>query len=480
MKINAKIKRLGILLVCCSLLSVNKADAREFIASGDFTNHFEAGDASQLFMRPGFTKSDEHFKATMRYRLGFTYKENENLSAHFLLQIGASLYGESQLQDGTPVTPFGKDGEITRTRLRLGYLDWTFPNTDLKIRMGYHQMDLPGFVGQSPLQPGDANIILGARANGVSFGYRINENINLSGFWGMGNNLNGFVDFDRPAPKSLGPTGDTGTLYATILKFDYDTFRVYPWLMHASVGKNVNSFGMLPLGNDDDFTGYYMGASFEYTGIESWKFAFDGVYSISKLEDNEKTQNFDGYFMGAKVAYYAKNGVPALKAWYSSGDKNVTGFEAPAKGVNGLRLQPKGDLGRPSSIVSFFMPTSMFYGDQIQDNGFSSYRSYNPDGTWGIAAEVSQFTIIKKFQHTARVAYIGGSNEIINDAIKPSVMYMGTDDRLVEFNFNTYHWIYKNFLATLELGAIIPDFADATSEDDAINYRSALSFMYFF
>ncbi len=473
-----RIKKLLLgLMTSATLLTPLNLQAGDFKASAEFTNHFEIGNASPLFQK-GSLANDESFAATMRYRLGFTYtSESENLKAHLLLQVGPYIWGRGQTWNGAPISQGSLDSEITDIRLRLGYLDWTVPNTELKFRMGYQTLRLPGFVGNSPITGESGSMTYHNRSAGISFEYPLNDNIELSGFWTRGSDQNGFIYFNDSRVKTLGDTNNTGDLYAAVVDFNYEKFRIIPWFMYADVGRNVQNFGFLPLGNDDDFKAYYMGASMEFLH-ENWRFAFDGVYAVSTLEDSQRKETFDGYSLAALLSYRTKNGVPALKAWYSSGDKNVTGFEKLDSGVSGFRAQPIGDLGRPSSIMSFYMPTTMFYGEQIQDNGLSCYRGYNPDGTWGVALEWGQFSFLKNLSHTARVAYIGGSNEIINDAIPASVQYMGTDDRLWEFNLNNYMWFTKNMLATVELGTILPDF-QGTNEDDPV-YRATLSFIFFF
>lgn len=449
-------KKFATLVLAAGLVvsSFTGASAGEFKPNAQIINQFEGGNAGSLFNKDGMGY-DEHFKASIRLRLGFDYIVSENLSATFLMQIGDYDYGSAGIQsndngslDGYLSDPF---------RVRLAYVDWMIPTTDVQVRMGFQPVALPAFAFGSA--------VLDARGTGVVVAAPINENISLDGIWiraasnddGMNVTVRGHDDAD---------------IFALAADFDYDGFRIAPWAMYAMAGSQVGQFGELN-SFDHEFSAWYLGASFELSMFDPFMFALDAYYSDASWDGaaGGRDLDMDGYFVAASASYKTQWGTPALKGWYASGDDTDKLVNHP---------NTNDYLGQPATIVGAFAATSIMFDDQVMDNGLANYRGGNPAGTWGVLLEWADFSFIEKLSHTARIAYMGGTNDVPNGTAT-TLEYLGDDDDVLEINFNSTYEIYKNLSTALELGWLTADFdrhLNADEDDDI--FRAALSFTYTF
>ena len=246
-----------------------------------------------------------------------------------------------------------------------------------------------------------------------------------------------------------------------------------------SVGSQTDAhntgFGLYPgVGTAaGDVTAWYLGTSFELSMFDPFMFTLDAYYSDASWDaPATQAEDMSGFFVGAAAAYKTQWGTPALKAWYASGNDNGTGRD---------------DLGQPLAMVSCFAATSIMFDDQVLDNGVASPRGANPSGTWGVVLEWADMSFIEKLSHTARIAYMEGTNgdthtNLTRNGTASALTYLEDDDNVIEFNFNSTYEIYKNFSAHLELGWLTADFGDARNVHDADDdiFRSALAFVYTF
>ena len=439
------------------------ASAGEFKPNAQFINQFEGANAGSMFEKNGMGQN-EHFKASMRLRLGFDYIASETLSGTFLMQMGQYDYGNSNILDGVADvnTPSSFDGYQTDIRVRLAYVDWIIPTTAVQVRMGFQPVALPAFAFGSA--------VLDTRGTGVNIAAPINDNISVGFNWTRAVSSDSTVDVTRG--------GDDADIFALTADFDYDGFRIAPWAMYAMAGRNVNVTWSPGLTTNPgyDTNAWYIGTSFELSMFDPFNFALDAYYS-SVDWDNNNSVSFDdpdmsGFFVGASASYNTDWGTPALKGWYASGHDAV-GTDT---------------LGQPATVIGAFAATSIMFDDQVMDNGMSNYNTGNPAGTAGVILEWADLSFVESLDHTIRVAYIMGTNDY-GDGPDASgragkLSALGTEDSVIEFNLNSTYEIYKNLSTTLELGYLMADYNVPSStffdgEDDAI-MRGALSFTYSF
>ena len=420
------------------------ASAAEFKPFAQFAEEFTYGDEGKQ-LTPN--SSEENFNAATRIRFGFDYIASEDLSATMLFQYRHTSWGTSPL-DADPAVDNAND----HFRMRLAYIDWTIPSTDVKVRMGRQAVVTPSYAFGS--------VILDGRGDAVSFNGNINDNIALGLTWLR---LDASQDGWRAQDEA-----DAAMLNA---EFAYDGWKVAPWVMYVSKQENANigfNASNAPAGKSAD--AWVIGVSGELNMFDPFVFALDALYSNTSFNDvtapNE--DGFDAWYVGAKASYKFSNGTAALGGWYASGydnERNDTGFVVIDGGFAAT------DITFDGSIVG----ADGFYDLSGKDSPF---------GTWGLVAEYANFSFLDKLSHTARVAYIQGTNEADPAKGAHDIFENGglsEDDSIVEINFDSTYEIYKNFSATLQLGYAIIDQDLAAGQEEQDNvFRSALAFVYNF
>ncbi len=426
-------KKLTTLVLAAGLVVsafAGSASAGEFKPVLQFAEEFTYGDAGY--------KSQENFNATTRIRFGFDYVASEDLSATILFQYGGYSWGTNN------------DAKFTRDpnadlRMRLAYIDWTLPNSDVKVRMGRQAVVAPSYAFGSA--------VLDGRADAVSVNGNINENISLGLAWLR-------LDSEQGLPNDGRKDADAVMLNA---EFAYDGFKVAPWAMYAYKDTAAMSYApakMLPY----EANSFVVGASAELNMFDPFVFAVDALYSNVSYDDMPAglEDSLDGFYVAAKASYKFSNGVAALGGWYATGDDDTNND-------NGFVLLDGG-----------FSASTILFGDNIIgcDDYNTMFNNDSPFGTWGVIAEYAGFSFLENLSHTARVVYLQGTAD--KDIEDRDLFRKPTeDDTLIEVDFNSTYQIYKNFSATLELGYVFVDQDNVQEEQDDI-FRSALTFVYKF
>ncbi len=492
-------KKLTTLLLAAGLVvsSFSGAKAGEFIPNAQFINQYTWGTGGEGMLEGGDDK--EHFEALLRLRLGFDYIASESLSGTFLFQVGAYEYKilDAHYNDNNSF------------RVRLAYVDWVVPTTDVKVRMGLQPFAMPAFAVGS-------NIING-RGTGVTVVAPITNDFNLVAGWMRAVDSSENNDYNA----GLDNEGDEADIFALIADYKNDNFHFAPYAAFVTMGQNTNvisdgnvkfptvldltsgelGFGNIPVNSTgavipgwdhlgyEGATAWLVGASFKLTMFDPFTFALDAYYSSGDANydaANIDDQDMNGFLVAASASYKTQYGVPAIKGWYASGNDEADFERNSAGDITGLR---DGGLGQPIALAGAFAPTTIMFEDQVMEGRWANQTEGNAGGTWGVLVEWAGFSFIDKLTHTARVAYIEGTNEQGSLAIKAAgenyLAYLYDDEDVVEVNLNSTYEIYKNFTATLQLGWLTADLSeDSRGEirddmDDDI-FRSALSFVYKF
>ncbi len=435
-------KKLTTLVLAAGLVVsafAGSASAGEFKPVLQFAEEFTYGDA-------GTNDQLENFDAATRIRFGFDYVASEDLSATILFQYGGYHWGTDEPND---------DGEA-KLKMRLAYIDWTLPNTDVKVRMGRQAVVAPSYAFGSP--------VLDSRADAISINGNVNENISLGLAWMRADrNTRDYADYGF----------DTTDALMLNAEFAYDGFKVAPWAVYAHKQHDAES-GIAQFANIDgkqaDADLYIIGASAELNMFDPFVFAVDALYNNIKYHNMAPLaeDSYDAFYVAAKASYKLSNGVASLGGWYSTGndwENNDNGFVVL-------------DGGFSASSV-------LFDGNIVGSDPYTNVLgSDSPFGTWGVIAEYAGFSFLENLSHTARVLYIEGTNENAPGKLLAHDIADGLteDDSAVEIDFDTTYQIYKNLSATLQLGYVFFDqsnLAPLAEEQDDI-FRSALTFVYKF
>ncbi len=435
-------KKLTTLVLAAGLVVsafAGSASAGEFKPVLQFAEEFTYGDA-------GTNDQLENFDAATRIRFGFDYVASEDLSATILFQYGGYHWGTFEPNN---------DGEA-KLKMRLAYIDWTLPSTDVKVRMGRQAVVAPSYAFGSP--------VLDSRADAISINGNVNENISLGLAWMRADrNERGYADYGF----------DTTDALMLNAEFAYDGFKVAPWAVYAHKQHDAES-GIAQFANIDgkqaDADLYIIGASAELNMFDPFVFAVDALYNNIKYHNMAPLaeDSYDAFYVAAKASYKLSNGVASLGGWYSTGndwENNDNGFVVL-------------DGGFSASSV-------LFDGNIVGSDPYTNVLgSDSPFGTWGVIAEYAGFSFLENLSHTARVLYIEGTNENAPGKLLAHDIADGLteDDSAVEIDFDTTYQIYKNLSATLQLGYVFIDqsnLAAGQEEQDDI-FRSALTFVYKF
>lgn len=484
-------KKLMTLILAAGLFfagTVPSANAIEFKAQGEWLMGFGAGDTSLINKtRSGNTKSkynnDDKFSAMQRVRLQLDAVASENLSGTVLFELLESTWGQAESGGA-----LGGDGQIVG--VLNAYIDWTVPNTDLKVRMGLQPIEMPNVAGGSSILNTDA---LAA----VTVNYQFNENVGATLMWGRPYNDNYSAWETDRSSNNKGNYLDNLDLIALSVPITFDGIEVTPWVMYGIVGQNVGRSGeWIEDGGEPVFDGYtgptdlfatvdvsganrrHANTSAFWAGLPIKLSLWDplnieidlnygyvqsvGKYGATnhrsgavKRADTER----EGWLAKALIEYKMDWGTPGIFGWYASGDdSNVkNGSERlPA-------IEAKGNF------------TSMMGDDNFgwASNSCMYDRTLNYAGTWGIGLQLKEMSFVEDLKHTFRVAYWGGTNspEMAKYAADPTAwedgsisdgIYLTRNDGLLEFNLINSYQMYENFEINLELGYMVNFFDQDT------------------
>ena len=480
-----------------TLTAAHGASAVELKASGIYDFSFSG--SSNMNGNRSFMDSSDHrhnlkrelrgrkFDALQRMRLGLEFVMSEQLSAFYQAQIGTYYWG-GPYKGGKKAE---SDGGALATRAanvttRLAYLDWMIPTTDIHVRMGQQPFALPAFVAGSP--------ILDDPAAGVAINAPVNDWLDLTGFW-----IRAVSDPLKTSTGEYEYDSADVDLFGLVADMKFDCFRLAPWAVVGHGGKNFSEVsnaggtasGVLPfngmnrlrwdngtLVSDPDnssSTIWFAGISGEFKPFDPMRLALDFYYSAT--DNAHASTERDGWYVAGLAEYELPWFVPAVVAWYASGDDS--------NATNGSE--------QPLTLSGGFDPGARAYFDG-RFNIANTIDKCDAGGTWGVSAQINKLSFLKDLHHDFAVTYFQGTNskkmpEIINrngGEVSPAD-YLTRGDSIIEVDFNSTYQIYKNLVAVLELSYLFQDIddnvwrnADNQKGDFSDAWRAALNFRYKF
>ena len=487
-------KVLTLLLTAGMLLgAATGASAIDFKAKGQWLMGFGVGDnnlISHTRNLAGKTKvnNNDTFGARQRIRLQLDAVASEALSGTVQFQIGNQKWGNAETGGA-----LGADSP-NQIGVRQAYIDWMVPQTDLKVRMGLHEVILPNKAG--------GTAVMDAPVAGVVASYQFNENLGLTALWmrPFNDNYSQETKNSDGTPHIWGADPDNYLdnmdLFGLMVPVTLDGFEITPWAMFGMKGKNTTKFADYSKGFADGnpyytlspypgLNGYpgslgdtskaygsmfWAGLPFAITAwdplnievdinygyvegmgrYDAWKGGYDGVPMTSKRGSTER----QGWLAKALVAYKMDWGVPSIFGWYGSGDDGN-----PKNGSE--RMPSIAPYGNFTSMLGDGGPYSWGGASAFNDLGALSYA-----GTWGLGLQIRDMSFVDDLKHTFRVAYWGGTNstsavKYMSNAYswnrgsgKYDGPYLTTNDGLLEFNLVNEYKMYENFNVYLDLGYV--------------------------
>ena len=461
--------------------------AFDYAHGGDFMGKTRAGANKTGSRHQGPHIPMDDFEAWNRLMFKLDAVVNENLSGTVMFEIGDQFWGQEATGGA-----LGADGTVVE--VKNAYIDWTVPNTDLKLRMGLQLVALPSFTFEN-------NVFIDDVA-GITASYACNENISLTGMWMRPYNDN----YTQNAPLNHNESNnylDNMDLFALSLPMRFDGIRITPWAMMAGIGPNVMALtsandpltgvprlgtnpavinsqagqtwgqltsGMLPaaistndqrLRNDSYSTGVWAGLTGELTMLDPWRFAWDVNYG--SVTGDKGYLNRSGWMVNALLEYKMDWATPGIYGWYSTGDDSN-----PHNGSERMPFISQVNIG----------------GDSLSNFGFRSSPWVNNEGIlggnavglWGVGARLKDISFMDNLKSTLLVNFFGGTNDTKmasyilgrhnTDSSGRQVYRRWTDfnsnygvylteaDTGIEVNLNSQYKVYDNLTVLLELGYI--------------------------
>ncbi len=456
----------------------------------------------------------DNFAAWQRFLVGFDAIASETLSGSIMFEIGDQFWGQ-----GRTGGALGADGVVIE--VKNAYVDWTVPNTSLKLRMGIQGLVLPGFSFRGSVLNDDMAAITAS--------YSFDDTISATAFWARPYNDNFAPHNDNNDPVNY---MDNLDLFGLMVPLNYDGVKVTPWGMLGMLGSNVMSLsavpgaypntrdlvtnprvvnsqapqewaqfttGMLPAalsaGRRANFdygyaTAFWVGITGEVTVMDPWRIAWDVNYG--NVSTGKSYLNRSGWLANLLVEYQAEWGRPGIYGWYTTGDDDDIN--------NGSEQMP-------------YVSTVNINTDSYSNFGFrgtpwfnnSGVLGGNPQGMWGIGARIRDMNFtIPGLKSTVLVNFFGGTNDpkmasyilgrrttdenrqvyrrwtdfTANPASGYGV-YLTQADTGIEVNWNNLYKIYENLTMLVEVGYIHLWMDEGTwgrtggAKADNLNYQDA-------
>ena len=475
-------KRIVTLLLAAGLVfgAFGGAHAADIKAKGYWALGFGFTDSLDYYDKDKGGTGGDTFNAHQRFRTQIDVVANENLSGVVYFEIGHQDWGK---EDGA----LGADGKAVK--VRRSYIDWTVPQTDLKVRMGIQGLALPGATFGS-------NAVLDDDVAALTLSYAFNDMVSATAFWARPYDLGG----DTKTSNQF----DEVDIFGLAVPVTLDGFKVTPYGAYASVGKNSIAYdtvndevlsgyngssvgalmsGMLTpaqlIGTADNKTSAYDawwgGVAFEMSKFDPFSLKADFTYG-TKTGDEDFAER-SGWLLSAKAAYKLGMVTPGLFAWYGSGeDDDINNGSERMPSVSPQSWAP----------TSFGFPGSVYYDD--------TNFGLNGVGSWALGLELADISFIENLSHVFRVAYMKGTNDAdllkknagLIDEVTPAqgAVYLTNEDSAWEVNFDTTYKIYENLSLVAEMGYIKLDLDEETwgnaNSDTSDAKKLAFYFIYEF
>lgn len=463
-------KRFATLMLAFALVlgAFSAAQAADIKAKGTWAFDFSWLDNGDYTSMDDDGASDDDFSASQRFRTQIDIIASEALKGVVFFEIGNTVWGRAGTTDQGGA--LGADGRTVE--VRRSYIDWIVPNTDLKVRMGIQGLSLPGAVApSSPVFDDDVA--------GLTLSYAINDMVGVTALWA------------RPADTSNSDTGnsdqDEADVFAVIVPVTLDGFKITPYGVYASVGKDVNFTGSTNGGAEflagmlsmdetmnginqgsDTYNAWWGGVSFEMSAFSPFSLKLDAVYGSKTADDDAESAERAGWLVAALAEYKLDMVTPGILAWYGSGeDDDITDGSERMPSIS-----PTG-----WGVTSFGFPGSVYRQD--------TYFGLNGAGSWALGLQLADITFMENLSHVFRVVYMQGTNDA--DVIKKNgiasdfapatgAVFLTDEDSAIEVNFDTTYKIYENLSLVVEMGWIKLDMDEDTWGSDDYSDAKKLVF----
>lgn len=492
-------RKIATLLLVAGMLFANAtgAQAIDFKAKGYVSQSVEfmsnpqfVGDGTNG-NKKGVDSITDNFSAGMRLRLQIDAVASSALSGTVYFEIG-DIYAGNAESGGA----LGADGNIVE--VKRAYLDWTVPNSSLKLRMGLQGMKLP-------LMASPGNFILDDDGAGIVASYKFNDNVSLTGMWVRPLNDNTGGSVTNPS-GSAANFNDNFDFFGLLLPLKFEGFLLTPWVGYATLGSNNvadiskyrdlegvpvvsttakkmgeglgvytgekgTPYSLDPHGSNVNI--WWAGLSGDVFTNDDFGLKFDFMYgsktqdasrydpskdALSKVNGDSDRMNKQGWFGSVLAEYKMDWGTPGIFGWYSSGDDDNV--------KNGSERMP--------TISGNWEYNATGFKDTKASGAYDGILAYQPIGLWGLALQLDKVKFTEDWTNKFQFTYMGGTNsakmpkkirEMSGESLRPIGAigsYLTTTDSAFEIDWTSTYKIYENLALIGEIAYIHLQFDNDT------------------
>ena len=415
----------------------------------------------------GATRTEEPFGIWERFRLRSDFSSGESVKFRLSMKIedtwGHGIYTAANPTPGMS-TPVGK--VISGIQVYEAYLQFTWPDTPVKVTAGLQELDLP----QSPLF--HSSIVFGGdRAASLAVSAPL-----VPDTLGLTTGFSRFLDTNQTYDLAgAGHQDDELDGYWLTLPITVDGFKAVPWGLLAVAGRSADYF--INIDTSFGYTSYaenllsaamlhapgkwknsqnlytWVGSSFEVTTLDPVKLSADVIYGSGAPSDRQQYQR-RGWFLDLGAEYTGWDVLtPQVFGWWSSGEN-----DSWRDGSERLAVL------RPS-----WGPGNSFLFDSNQAFGRNSNMGINPVGAYGIGASLNNIALVTDLTQCLTFTYLHGNNSprairSLNALLGSGNLSLGSNPYFVmgrdltdneyayALNLDSTYKIYENLAAVVETG----------------------------
>jgi hypothetical protein len=384
----------------------------------------------------------DNYMTTQRMRTYFDYVASENLKAVLGLEID-NVWGDND-EDGNVGGDWGTDGK-GNIEVKHAYLDFTLPDTQIKVTAGLQYVALPSVFGNPVFDDDAAALVISAP---------ISDMLGLAAGYSRG------VDGSYNTGTVNGTKEDLDMVFIAA-PITLDGLTIAPYFAYAWAGANAGfKATTLDLPVDDDATFYVFGTNAALTMFDPLTFAADLIYGQGET-DNGKIETA-GWYAALAASYKFDFATATLFSTYA------TGFSD--EGLDDQTVLPT--LSEGWGVSPYIGGVRAF--STTYDSFATDTLGVGSDGTglWTIGLVLDNISFVDKLSHKLVLAYAEGTSD------KDSPAKFTEEDSGFETYLVNQYMIYENLAAINELGYFSGS-SEKLGDLDA-SYFATLGFSYKF
>lgn len=422
--------------------------ATELKVKGSFEAAVEWS-ANEYDFDSGTRDADNNYIA-QRMRTYFTYQTNENLKAVLGLEMD-TVWGVGDNDFGGDLNAGGNDAFVGDDGIEVkhAYLDFTFPDTKINMKVGLQKVALPGVFG-SPVLDDDASAVVVSAP--------INDMVGITA---------GYIRANDGSYGSVGAGADSADEYDAallVVPVKLDGFSVTPYFAYAWIGDDGAlagsggsgsglDFGSSVIGDDASLRAWVLGANAKLTMFDPFTLQADLIYGQAKAED----YSTKGWYGALAASYKFPMVTPTVFVTYGSGATEDTDTDN--------YLPMLGASAEGWGVSAYVGGARQF---SFSDDSFVTGTA---QGTFATGVTLGDISFVEGLSHDLTIAYAKGTSS------KDSGVAFDKGVHAWEVYMVNKYMIYENLAAINEIGFCSPHSDDADLDN---SYLMTVGFQYKF